>query len=408
MIVLKGRVIDGTGAEPIEKGIVAIEDDKIIVVCAEGEFSAPEDAEILEVEDGTILPGFIDCHCHLASIGMDTMKTYTRHNYTELIEAVADAGKMLDAGFTSARDMGLFGPYLKDAIARGIIPGPRLTVSSRLLSITSGHGDMYPFPLDYGESQNTVAYLVDGPEACYRGVRMMFREGADFIKICSTGGVMSTGDVCEDSEFSPEELRVIVEEAKRHHTYVASHAHGTRGIKDALKAGVMSIEHGMFLDEECVDLMSKMDATLVPTLSILKLICAHPEEVPPEAYQKGLQGIESHTNSVKMAYEAGIRLALGSDFLGGDSALTAFGKQGLEFVSLAEAGVMPMDAIIAGTRNGSHLMKMADRIGTLEKGKLADVVLVAGNPLEAIEVLAEPRNIKIVIQGGRLKKDARA
>jgi len=405
MFVLKGRVIDGTGTFPIEKGIVAFEGNKIKTVCKESEFSMPEGAQVREIKDGTIMPGFIDCHCHLISIGMDTLKTYTRHNYTELIESVADAKKMLDAGFTSARDMGLFGPYLKEAINRGVITGPRLTVSSRLLSTTSGHGDMYPFPLDYARDQNTVAYLIDGPEDCYKGVRMMFREGADFIKICSTGGVMSAGDSPEDSEFSPEELKVIVEEAKRHHTYVATHAQGTRGIKDALLAGIESVEHGIFLDEECVDLMVKMDATLVPTVSIIKIICANPEGVPPYAYEKGIQGIKAHEKSIQMAYKAGIRLVLGSDFLGGDSDLTPFGKQGVEFVNLVGVGLSPMDAIVAGTKNGAFLMRMEDEIGTLEKEKLADIVVVEGNPLEKIDILAKADNIKLVIKDGKIVKD---
>lgn len=398
-------MLDGTGKAPIEKGIVTIEGDRIAFAGREAEYAIPAGAEVRKVEGGTILPGFIDCHCHLASIGMDTMKTYVRSNYTQLIEAVADAKKMLDAGFTSARDMGLFGPYLKDAIHRGIIPGPRLTVSSRLLTVTGGHGDMYPFPLDFAERQNPVAVLVDGPEACYKAVRMMFREGADFIKICSTGGVMSAGDVSEDSEFSPEELKVIVEEAKRHRTYVASHAQGTKGIKDALKAGVTSIEHGFFLDEECIDLMLKLDATYDPTLSILKIICANPDGVPPYAYEKGMKGIEAHEKAFQMAYKAGVRIVLGSDFLGGDTDLAPFGKQGIEFVNLVAAGMTPMDAIVAGTKNGARLMMMQDDIGTLETGKLADLVVVAGNPLTNIEVLAAPEKIKLVMKDGKIEKE---
>lgn len=404
--VFKGRIIDGNGGKPIERGVVAVENGRISAVCREGEFRT--DARLTEISmpDAAIMPGFIDCHTHLTSIGMMPEKLFLRPKYDMLLEAVGDAKKLLEAGFTSAREMGEFGPYLKRAIARGSIPGPKLFVSSRLLSSTSGHGDTCSLiPLEYVQEHNTIAYLVDGMDECLKGARLMFREGADFIKSCSTGGIMSYGDEPDTSEFSLEELRAMVEEAERHNTYVATHSQGTKGILKALRAGVKSIEHGIFLDEECVELMVKNDVTYDPTVSILRLILANPDEVPPYAYRKGRLAAERHVESVRMAREAGIRIVLGTDFLGGDSEATAFGKQGMEFVSLVEAGLTPMEAIVAGTKNGAHLIKKSAEVGTLEAGKIADIVLVDGDPLRDISILADAANIRLVMQDGIIKKN---
>lgn len=404
--ILKGRVIDGNGGTPIEKGVVVVENGTIALVCPENEFRPTYTLPEISVPNGTILPGFIDCHTHLAGIGMMVERVFLRPKYDMLLEAVRDAGRMLNAGFTSAREMCEFGPYLKTAINKGYIEGPKLFVSGRLLSSTSGHGDTCSqLPLEYVREHSTISYLVDGVDECIRGARMMFREGADFIKSCSTGGVMSTADTPDTSEFSFEELRAMVEEAERHDTYVATHSQGTVGVLKALKAGVKSIEHGMFLNEECVELMVKNDVTYVPTISILKLILANPEEVPPYAYKKGLYAATKHMESIEMARKAGVRIALGSDFLGGDSGSTVFGTQGIEFVSMVEAGLTPMEAIMAGTKNGAVLLKNSDHVGTLEAGKCADIVLVDGDPLADISILADANRVRVVIQNGIIKKN---
>ncbi len=403
--IIKGRVIDGNGGLPIEKGVVVVENGRITCVCEQKDFSTDMALPVIELENGTILPGFIDCHTHLSSIGMMPEKLFLKPKYDSLLEAVGDAKKLLEAGFTSAREMCEFGPYLKRAIAKGAIPGPKLFVSGKLLSSTSGHGDVYSaLPYDFVQKQNTIAYLVDGVDECLKGVRMMFREGADFIKTCSTGGVMSNSDTPDTSEFSFEELRAMVEEAERHDTYVASHSQGTAGILKALKAGIKCIEHGTFLNEECVELMVKNDCTYCPTVSILQAILANPDDVPDYAYKKGLYAMEGHKKSVEMAREAGVRIALGTDFLGGDSQATPFGKQGIEFAAMVGYGLTPMEAIVAGTKNAAYLIKKSKEVGTLEAGKAADIVLVAGNPLEDIRLLADAENIKVVMQDGVIVK----
>ncbi len=404
--ILKGRIIDGNGGIPIEKGIVIVENGIITAVGNESEFQLDENIPVLETDDGSIMPGFIDCHTHLASIGMMPEKLFLKPKYDSLLEAVADAKKLLEAGFTSSREMSEFGPALKRAINNGFIPGPKLFVSGKLISSTSGHGDVCSLiDLDYVQKQNTIAYLADGVQECLKGVRMQFREGADFIKTCSTGGVMSNSDEPDTSEFSFEELSVMVQEAERHNTYVASHSQGTQGILKALKAGIKSIEHGIFLNEECVELMVKNDVTYCPTISILKSIVDNPNDVPEYAYRKGLIAIQSHQKSVQLAKKAGVRIVLGSDFLGGDSLATAFGGQGIEFVNLVNYGLSPMEAIVAGTKNGARLLKKSKEIGTIEVGKKADIVMVKGNPLKDIKILANAERIKFVIQDGEIVKE---
>jgi imidazolonepropionase-like amidohydrolase len=404
--ILKGRLIDGNGGRAPENQLILVENDKIALICGENEYKNPDNLPVISMENGTLLPGFIDCHTHFASLGMRPELIFVRTKYDMLLESVNDAKKTLEAGFTSAREMGEFGTAIKRAVARGLIPGPKLFTSGRLISGTGGHGDMMAdIPYDYAREHNTIAVLADGEAECLKAVRMNFREGADFIKTCSTGGVMSSSDQVDSVEHSVSELKVMVEEAERHDTYVASHSVGNRGIYNALAAGIKCIEHGVFLDERCVELMVKNDVTYDPTISIMKAIISDPTAVPPYAYRKGMLAAEHHLKSVELARKAGVRIVFGSDFLGGDSTLTPFGKQGIEFANLAAAGLTPMEAIQAGTKNASILIKAQDKVGTLEVGKTADIVLVEGNPLEDIGLLADPDNVRVVVQDGKIVKN---
>ncbi|MBN1318482.1 MAG: amidohydrolase family protein, partial [Anaerolineales bacterium] len=258
------------------------------------------------------------------------------------------------------------------------------------------------YSIEYSQQQSTIGYLVDGVDECIKGARMQFREGAEFIKICATGGVSSIIDGIHDTQFSFKEVRAIVEEAERHDTYVAAHCTGNAGTLQALQAGVLSIEHGIFLDERCVELMVKNDATLVTTLSIAFGLPNMKGKVPDHIYEKGCMCADASRKSVEMARKAGIRLALGTDF--SNSKNTPYAENGKEFKAIVSGGFSPMEAIKIGTVNGAHLMKMSDKIGTLEKGKLADVVIVQGNPLEDIEVLAHKDNVKAVFKNGVLEK----
>ena len=402
--LLKGKVIDSVSDAPIEDGAVLIQDDKIAFAGRGADCPPSDGAELIEVSDGAILPGFIDCHAHFVGEGPGKADAYTTSHFDLLLNAAHDIGILLDAGFTSARDMSLFGTHLKKAIARGVVRGPRIMAGARLLSVTAGHGDMDTrFSVDYVQQQSPYTYLVDGVAECIKGARLQFREGAEFIKICATGGVSSQVDGLDDVQFSMEELVAIVAEAERRGTYVAAHCTGNAGAYQALQAGVKSIEHGIYLDERCIDLMVKNDVTLVTTLSVSLGIPNMKGRLPDWLWEKGCRCAEANRKSIDLARRAGVRIALGTDY--SNSPNTPYAEIGKEFAAIVSAGFTPMEAIKIGTVNAAHLMKMADKIGTLEAGKLADVVVTQGNPLEDISLLAHKDRIKAVFKNGVLEKN---
>lgn len=402
--LLKGRVIDSVSDAATEDGAVLIQDDKIAFAGRLADCPPVEGAEVIAVPDGTILPGFIDCHAHFVGEGPGKADPYTTSHYELLLNAAHDIGILLDAGFTSARDMSLFGPYLKKAISRGVVRGPRIMAGSRILSVTAGHGDMDTrFSTDYVQQQSPYTWLVDGVAECIKGARLQFREGAEFIKICATGGVSSQVDGLDDVQFSMEEVRAIVEEAERHGTYVAAHCTGNAGTVQALQAGVKSIEHGIHLDERCIELMVKNDVTLVTTLSVSLGIPNMKGRLPDWLWERGCKCADANRRSIDMARRAGIRIALGTDY--SNSPNTPYAENGKEFGAIVSAGFTPMEAIKIGTVNAAHLMRMSDQIGTLEAGKLADVVVAQGNPLENIAVLAHKDHIKAVFKNGVMEKN---
>jgi len=405
MYVLQGRVIDALGDEALENGVVAIENERITYVGDGRGYQPPPEAQVISVEDGTILPGFIDCHAHLSGGESVNNDPYALKPFDLLLTTAHDIGILLDAGFTSVREMSAFGIHLKKAVQRGILRGPRIMTGGRVMSVTAGHvDDDSDLPFDYRQQNNLVGYIVDGVEGCLRGTREQFRHGAEFIKVCATGGVSSTTDGLDDVQFSFEELKVIVDEAARHGTYVAAHCTGNAGTLQALQAGVTSIEHGDRLDERCIELMLKRDATLVTTLNIALGIPKWQATLPKHIYEKGVQLAECAVRSALLARSAGIRIALGTDY--SNSKNTPYAKNGSEFASIVEAGFTPMEAIKIGTINGAHLMKNR-QIGSLEKGKLADVVVVGGNPLKDISLLADASHVQLVFQNGVLVKDGR-
>lgn len=401
MIILKGRVIDAIHEDPIEKGLVAVEDDTIVYVGKENGYSIPADATVYDAAGGTILPGFIDAHAHL--VGGESVNRSGSTPYDLLLTTVKDVGELVDAGITGVRDMSAFGRPLRDAIAKGNIRGPRIMVGGKVLSMSSGHCDFDPYrSIEDCNREDLTAYMMDGPDACYRGVRQQFREGAEFIKICATGGVSSAVDDFDDQEFSEEELRIIVGEAKRHNTYVTAHCTGTEGTKAALRCGIGCVEHGVKLDEECVAIMRENDVPLVTTLSV-SLGLAEMKGLPEYMIRKARALEGCSMRSFQLAHDYGITVALGTDY--SNSRNTPFKEIGKEFYSLTRCGYTPMEAIKAGTTNGALLMKSKDKFGQLKAGMLADIVLVDGNPLEDIRVLAHADHVKLVLIGGQVQKN---
>ena len=403
MHVLFGRLIDAVADTAIEQGVVAVDGEKIIFAGACDDYEIPEGAIIHDLPDATILPGFIDAHAHLT--GRESVNRIGTNPYDLLLTTVKDIAELVDAGVTGVRDMSRFGAHLKTAVEKGLVTGPRIMPGGRVMSISSGHVDYEP-DMDVMAFNRTslIGYLADGVDGCLKGVRQMFREGAEFIKICATGGISSAVDKIDDVQFSNEELRVIVAEAERHGTYVAAHCTGTAGTLQALKAGVTCVEHGVMLDEECIQLMQAADATLVTTLAISLGISDFKDL--PEYMLKKAQGVKSSClRSYQMAREAGIRVALGTDY--SNSPNTPFREIGMEFHALTRCGYTPMEAIKAGTINGAYLMKNDHLTGSLEKGKLADLVVVSGNPLQDIRILGHAGNVRLVMIGGDIKKDVK-
>ena len=398
--VLLGRVIDAVGDEALENGAVVVAGERIVYAGPKEQAPIPENADILTCENATILPGFIDAHIHL--VGSESVHKTGDTPYDLLLTTVKDLSDLVDAGVTGVRDMSAFGRALKDAINAGNIKGPRIMVGGRVLSMSSGHCDFdVSKPVAQCNEEDLTGFMMDGPEECYKGVRRQFREGAEFIKICATGGVSSAIDDYNDQGFSPEELKVIIDETHRHNTYVTAHCTGTAGTKAALKAGIDCVEHGVMLDEECVQIMKKNNVPLVTTLSVA-LGLADMKNLPPHMMRKA-QGVkEASMRSFHLAHEYGIMVALGTDY--SNSPNTPFSEIGREFYSLTRCGYTPMEAIKAGTINGAKLMKRAHEIGTIEAGKLADLVLVQGNPLDDIQVLAHADNVKLVLIGGKEQK----
>jgi len=397
-----GRVLDVINGSDIENGVIVVKDKNIVYAGEEKGIQLPEETQEIRIKEATILPGFIDCHAHFIGESKEKVPPISTPKEHLLINAVYDIGVLLDSGFTAARDMSSFGIHLKQGIERGCIRGPRIVPGGQVLSITSGHGDMDTnYPLDYVQKDNVMTYLVDGVEGCLKGVRKQFREGAQFIKICATGGVSSQVDGLDDVQFSDEELKVMVEEAKRHGTYVTAHCTGLAGAKQALKAGIKCVEHGITLDEECIDIMVKNDVSLVTTVSVSQSVTTFPG-IPEFMRIKAKNCWELNKKSIALAHKAGINIGLGTDYT--NTPNTPFEHIGREFKAITDCGFTNMEAIQTGTINAAKILRMEEKIGSLNEGKLADIVVIKGNPLEDIDLLTDSVNVKMVMKDGKIEK----
>jgi imidazolonepropionase-like amidohydrolase len=410
-LVLKGKIIDGTGKDPVSDSVIVINGNKIEEIGLSSNVKVPGDAKIVEVgEDSTIMPGLIDAHLHLmGSTGLNSVFWTLESEIVKAMRVTTGLKPLIEAGFTTVRDAGGLGLYLNRVIKEGLLrPTPRIFSANKVLSQTAGHGDVHTLPLDFVEKYG-FGRICDGADDCRKAAREQFREGADFIKICSTGGVLSERDKSEWSQFTMEELGAIVEEARRVDSYVASHAQGAEGINNALKAGVKTIEHGIYMDEEGFDLMLEKDAVVVPTFSIVERLVTKGKEhnVPEYGIVKSNIAHQAHLETIRKAKKAGVKIALGTDFV--NVPLLPFGENSLELeIFVNKIGFSPMEAIVAGTKIGGEALQMGDKIGTLEKGKLADLIVVKGDPSEDISCLRNVNNILTVIKDGVIEKDISA
>lgn len=411
MIVLKGRVLDGNGGAPIEKGAVVLEDNRIRLVCRQSQLPDDPAAEVYELENGTIMPGLIDAHVHMGWGSATAVDWISMTPQLSMARALRDMAQLRQQGYTAFRDLGSDVLLMRPAVAEGLLDVPRIFGAGRIISQIGGHGDVYQkLSLEASQRAYSPAFIVNGVDEVRRACRINARNGADLIKIMTTGGVFSQGDkATPHSHFSQEEIRAAVEEAENMGSYVSTHAQATRGIKMALKNGVKCIEHGFYLDEECIELMVKNDCYLVPTLAIMhasKLYFQGKEGVLPYLKEKTEKSYEAHYRSLEMARKARITVGVGCDFLGDAAFGCSYSEATLELERLCVAGYTPMEVITMATKVNARLLQMEEQLGTLESGKLADVLLVDGKPDEDIRVLRRSDHVKLVIQDGRIVKNA--
>jgi imidazolonepropionase-like amidohydrolase len=389
-----GLVFDGTGADP-QPADVAIEDDRIADVG-----SGLDGDEAVELAGKTLLPGLFDCHVHVALSHVDPWRLANTPFSYQFYEAARNLQATLAAGVTSVRDAGGADLGIQQAVADGLIPGPRMQISLTMLSQTGGHGDDW---LVSGTRASLMAEhpgipssIVDGPDAMRRKVRELHMMGANVVKVATSGGVLSPRDDPRHAHFRPDELAVLVEEATAAGMFVMAHAQAADGIKNAIRAGIRSIEHGIFLDDEGIDLMLQHGTWLVPTLvapqGVIEAAAAG-VNLGPGILEKATAVVETHRDAVRRAAAAGVRIAMGTD-----SGVTPHGRNLRELALMADLGMTPGAVLEATTRSAARLLGVDDRLGTIEPGKVADLVVVDGDAF-AFDTL--PSRIEAVWLGGR-------
>ena len=400
-----GVLIDGTGNAPIEHAMLVIRDSKIVDVGKEGGVRVPSDAQVIDASRNTVMPGLMDMHVHLCYWGSE--RDQIRYEFDTpptlmALKAARAAQQTLEAGFTTVRDAGAFNDCVistRKAVELGIIPGPRILTAGVWITQTGGPCDTdWPSHLPTEVFHNAAA---DGVEGVRKAVRERFRAGSDFIKIFTTGDVYSRGSGPDTRRYTIEEIRTVVDEAHAVGRKVAAHAEGVEGIKNAARAGVDTIEHGIYLDDEACQIMKRNNIILVPTLVVLRNIVAEGIEAGmlPEAVRKAEQAAAAHEAGFRRAHEAGVRIATGSDaFMG----ICRHGENARELEAMVEAGLTPMEAIVASTRTGAEALGLEKELGTVEVGKMADIIIVDGDPLQDVGILQDAKKIRIVMKAGHM------
>ncbi|MCH8129661.1 MAG: amidohydrolase family protein [Acidobacteria bacterium] len=371
-------LIPGRG-DPVTDGTVVIDGSTITYAGPASDAPATPDAAVSSVP--TVLPGLWECHGHFIGEHTPDPETWAKGSpITQTARAVADVRRTLDGGITSVRETGGLGLMMQPAIKDGSMTGPTIYGAGDVLSTTGGHGDTHAFPLDWVQSGSGFGVMCDGVPECLKAVRLQLRRGARVIKICASGGVLSEVDNPIHQQFSGEELRAIVEEAGRAERVVAAHCHGKAGIMAALDAGVKTIEHGSYLDEEAAQLMIERDAILVPTRYIVAQLVEMEDILTRYAYEKGVAIADRHAEGLKIAIAAGVTIAMGTDiFISGDG----YGRNSLEIRHLQDAGMSALEAIEAATATGPlTLGPQAPASGQLVAGYDADVIAIDFDPLD--------------------------
>jgi imidazolonepropionase-like amidohydrolase len=406
-IVLKAaRVFTATAERPLAPGMVVVEGNKIARV-GQG-LAVPPGAQVIDLGDATLLPGFIDAHVHMS---MEMSDDWYRDFYQRALRfpseqalwAALYARRTLEAGFTTVRDVGssdYVALGLRNAINAGIAEGPRMLIANNAIGSTGGHADEAPFPPDVVKPSGPLDGICNGPEECRAAVRYQIKYGADVIKFMPSGGVLSLADPVDVPELTQDEMNAIVSEAHAWHRKVAAHCHGDAAAKMAIAAGVDSIEHGTFLQDDTLKLMKDKGVYLVPTLFAGEWVGEKADHFPPAIAVKARAAAAQMQTMFQHAVKIGVKVAFGTD-----SAVEPHGLDARELALMVKNGMSPAAALLAATAGGADLLGLADTIGTLEPGKVADLVAVPGDPLQDIRVTEK---VSFVMQGGRIVKNQAA
>jgi imidazolonepropionase-like amidohydrolase len=398
-------LVTATGEDPVPGGLL-IDEGRIAQVGG----TAPRDAEVVDCTGLTVTPGLIDAHVHL---GFASPIEPSLHFGLSVAEVAADifanTTQTLYGGFTTVRDCGGIDAGLPRAVAAGKVAGPRIIQCGPIHCQTGGHGH---FASSWEPTSmwcvrdipglQAMSALCDGPDEMRKNVRESFRRGAQFLKLCVTGGVISMHDQLSDTQLTVDEIAAAVGEATARGTYVTVHAHNTAGIRNAVLAGAKGVEHGTGIDEETAALMASHGVDLVPTLAAVERVMSNVLGLPPAIADRAALVRDTMISGLLAAKAAGVRVGSGSDLIGPDQA-----GRGQELVLRAEVE-SPMEALVAATRVNAEILGLADQIGTLEVGKRADVIAFAGDPLESTKLFASPDSVVLVIQDGTVVKDTRA
>ncbi|NSL85346.1 amidohydrolase family protein [Chitinophaga sp. Mgbs1] len=400
-----GALIDGISNTARKKVSVIISGNKISEIKDGFVNGSPQD-QIIDLSRQTVTPGWMDMHVHMVSEMSKSSYAdeFTKNPADYAFQSVGYAERTLMAGFTTVRDLGSTDGVnisLRNAINKGLVKGPRVFTAGTPISATGGHGDpTNSFRKDLMGDPGTKQGVANSVDECRKAVRQAYKYGSDLIKVTATGGVLSPAKDGSAPQFTEEELKTIVETAKDYGFRVAAHAHGTEGIKRAIRAGVTSIEHGTYMDDQCISLAKKYGTWYVPTITAGRSVADSaripgffPAIVQPKAETIGpkIQG------TFARAYKAGVRIAFGTD-----ASVYAHGKNWIEFTYMVEAGMPPMEAIKSATIHAADLLGMKDKLGSITAGKLADIVAVDGDPLQDIQVTSK---VSFVMKDGVVYKN---
>jgi imidazolonepropionase-like amidohydrolase len=397
VVIRAGHVLDVRTGKMLTGQTIIVQGDKIVSVG--GDAQVPAGATVIDLRNATVLPGLIDAHTHITfnpNFGYSALGISIPR---EALTGARNAKITLEAGFTTIRNVGAHGftdVALRDAVNAGDVPGPRMLVSGPALSITGGHCDSNLLPYEF---HATNAGVADGVEAVQHKTREIIKYGADLIKVCATGGVLSHGDNPQASQYTLEEMKAIVADAHRLGRKVAAHAHGAEGIRWASMAGVDSIEHGSYMDDAAIAEMKKNGTYLVPTLYLMDWFYENAEKIgtPADLIAKAKDVMPAARKNVARAFAAGVKVGFGTD-----AAVYPHGLNAHEFAVMVKLGLTPLQAIQSATINDADLLGWSDKVGTIEAGKWADIIAVDGDPLADVTTL---ERVRFVMKGGEVVKN---